>query len=155
MAADSILFMWRVSSQVEAAYEAVRAWSYVPKSEIVWRKLTKHGKRWIGMGRTIRAEHETCIIAVRGRSSGLIRDRSIRSVLDAQVPTYQHDHPKVIGGEATEGTYIHSAKPQEFTALVERMCRGPYVELFARPLTLNWSRKGWRCFGLEIPGGSC
>ena len=155
MAPDSILFMWRVSSQVEAAYEAVRAWGYEPNSEIVWRKVTKKGKRWIGMGRTVRAEHETCIIATRGRSSVVIRDSSIRSVFDAPVPTYQPDHPKVLSGAATVGAYIHSAKPEEFACLIERMCRGPYVELFARPLTLNWSRNGWRCFGNEIPGGFC
>src|SRR5688572_24520039 len=64
---DAWLFMWRVSSQVEEAYSVVRAWGFKPKSEIVWRKLTKTGKKHFGMGRYVRASHESCIVAVRGR----------------------------------------------------------------------------------------
>jgi N6-adenosine-specific RNA methylase IME4 len=150
---DAILFLWRVSSQVEAAYAAVRARDFVPKSELVWRKLTKYGKRHIGMGHTVRAEHETCIIAVRGSSSYVVRDKSVRSVFEAATPCYEPNHPKVLSGEKKVGGIIHSAKPLEFYAIVEKMCSGPYVELFGRPTTLDWYRPGWTVYGNEIPGG--
>jgi N6-adenosine-specific RNA methylase IME4 len=39
----------------------------------------------------------------------------------------------------------HSRKPDEFYALVERVCPGSRVELFARQV-----RQGWQAFGNEI-----
>lgn len=135
LADDAVLFLWRVSAMVEEAYQVVRAWGFVPKSEVVWRKLTKEGKPWIGMGRYTRASHETCIIAARGRGSQLVGDHSIRSVFEAQVPV------------GADGKYIHSAKPASFyTDVVEKMIPcGRRVELFARTL-----RPGWTCLGNEI-----
>jgi N6-adenosine-specific RNA methylase IME4 len=124
MAADSLLLLWRVASMVEEAYQVVRAWGFVPKSEIVWCKLTRNGKQHFGMGRTVRAAHETAIVAHRGRPA--IKSRSIRSVFTAKV------------GE-------HSAKPEAFFGLVEALSDGPYLELFARR-----ARWGWTCTGDEV-----
>jgi N6-adenosine-specific RNA methylase IME4 len=67
VAQDAVLFCWRVASQVEEAYRVVRAWAFLPKSEIVWRKMTKHGKPHFGMGRIVRASHEVRIVAIRGK----------------------------------------------------------------------------------------
>lgn len=124
----ALLFLWRVSSQVEEAYRVVRAWGFVPKTEIVWRKLTVTGKRWFGMGRIVRAEHETCIVAKRGRID--VDIRNIRSTFEAPV------------GE-------HSEKPEIFyTDIVQKLvAAGPYVELFARR-----NRVGWTCLGNQVPG---
>jgi N6-adenosine-specific RNA methylase IME4 len=122
IADDALLFLWRVSSQVEEAYRVVRAWGFVPKTEIVWEKLTKNGLPWFGMGRIVRASHETCIVAKRGRSEVLVKN--IRSRFSAVV----------------EG---HSRKPEIFyTGIVEKLAAGPYVELFSRG-----SRAGWTCIG--------
>ena len=146
---DAALFMWRVSSQVEEAYEVVRAWGFVPKTEIVWCKLTRKGgdapsakfalqaantagvqpqdtKLHFGMGRYVRASHESCIVAVRGRMVDKVLDRAVRSVFYA--PT----------GE-------HSEKPAVFFQLVERLFEGPYVEMFSRH-----HRTGWTCYGNEV-----
>lgn len=121
---DALLFMWRVSSMVEEAYRVVRAWGFVPKTEMVWIKQTVNGNRWFGMGRTVRAEHETCIIAQRGKS--IVRNRSVRSTFTAKAGR-------------------HSEKPAEFFRLVEELAPGPYAELFARQ-----HRIGWTCFGNEL-----
>jgi len=126
LAKDAFLFLWRVSSQVEEAYEVVRYWGFVPKSEIVWVKKTKHGNRHMGMGRTVRGEHEVCIVATRGRPR--VKSRGIRSTFDAPVGR-------------------HSAKPEAFFDLVEALAAGPYVELFARR-----RRRGWTCIGNEVDG---
>jgi N6-adenosine-specific RNA methylase IME4 len=128
-----VLFLWRVSSMVEEAYRVCRAWGFVPKSELVWKKLTSRGKRWFGMGRYVRAEHETAIIALRGRPSAVAQeiDHSIRSVFEAPAGR-------------------HSEKPREFYELVERFHPGPYAELFARV-----ERPGWACFGNELPQREC
>ena len=131
IADDAMLLLWRVSSMAEEAYQVVRAWGFVPKSEIVWEKLTKLGKLHFGMGRYVRASHETCIVATRGRFK--VRDRSVRSRFSARVPV------------GDDGKYIHSAKPHEIFAIAERLSPGPYVEMFARP-----RRAGWTCFGDEV-----
>lgn len=121
---DAWLFMWRVSSQVEEAYRVVRAWGFTPKSEIVWEKVTRFGNPWFGMGRYVRASHETCIVAVKGKPKP--RSASVRSRFSAV---------------ARE----HSAKPVEFYDIVEKLSEGPYCELFSRSL-----RQGWTQFGNEV-----
>jgi site-specific DNA-methyltransferase (adenine-specific) len=123
---DALLFFWRVSAMQEEALRVIRAWGFVPKSELIWQKLTKTGKRHFGMGRYVRLEHEVCIIAVRGRGRRWLKTRSMRSMFSAKV------------GE-------HSAKPDEFYELVEKLARGPHCELFARKV-----RKGWVQFGDEL-----
>jgi N6-adenosine-specific RNA methylase IME4 len=125
IATHAWLFLWRVSSQVEEAYQVVRAWGFTPKSEIVWEKVTVGGKPHFGMGRYVRASHETCIVAVRGRVQPA--DRAVRSRFTAPVRG-------------------HSEKPEAFYALVERLSPGPYVELFGRR-----RRPGWTVLGNQVP----
>jgi len=126
VAPDAILFLWRVASMQEEALQVVRAWGFVPKAEIVWHKVAVSGKPQMGMGRTVRNCHETCIIATRGKYSKLISSHSELSVVTAQRRT-------------------HSEKPVEFYSLVERLCIGPRLELFARR-----HRPGWDCVGADL-----
>jgi N6-adenosine-specific RNA methylase IME4 len=124
MAEDAYLFLWRVSSMVLEAYTVCSFWGFTPKTELVWRKMTKTGKQHFGMGWHLRAAHESCIVAVRGNPRPLVRN--VRSVFDAPVGR-------------------HSAKPDEFYDIVEMLSPGPYVELFARR-----HRPGWQCHGNEL-----
>jgi len=130
IADDAVLFLWRVSSMPQDALDVVKMWGFVPKTELVWLKKTVDGNRWFGMGRTLRAEHETCIVATRGRPQVL--NHSVRS-------TFVTDFE---GLSAPVGR--HSAKPDRFYELVETLFEGPYVELFARR-----QRPGWTCLGDE------
>jgi site-specific DNA-methyltransferase (adenine-specific) len=124
IADNAVLFLWRVSAMQEEALHVLNTWGFALKSELVWRKLTVTGKPHFGMGRYVRAAHETCLIATRGRFKP--KSRSIRSVFEAPV------------GE-------HSAKPDAFYGLVEQFSDGPYVELFARR-----TRPGWSTYGNEL-----
>lgn len=123
LADDCLLFLWRVTSMAEEALGVVRAWGFCPKAELVWVKTAKGGGLAFGMGRYVRAAHESCIIARRGRAK--VQDRSVRSVFYA---------PR----------RAHSEKPEEFFGIVEKLSPGPYLELFSRR-----SRPGWECLGLE------
>lgn len=126
---NAIMFLWRLSCMQEEALQVVRAKGFRPVSEAVWDKVTKNGLPWFGMGRYVRASHETAIIAVRGRPP--IRNKNVRSRFAATVPVN------------SAGRYIHSGKPEFFYRLiVERLSRGPYLELFARQ-----QREGWTCRG--------
>jgi N6-adenosine-specific RNA methylase IME4 len=124
LADDCLLLMWRLASMQEEALFVARAWGFKIKSEIVWDKLTAKGNPFFGLGRYVRASHETCLIGTRGRVQ--VADRSVRSRFEAPV---------------TE----HSRKPERIHEIAEALSEGPYVELFARR-----RRRGWRCIGNEI-----
>lgn len=121
---NSLLGLWRVSAMQREALSVLDAWDFELKTEMVWKKLTKHHKRWFGMGHIVRAEHETCLIATSGTPQ--ILTHSIRSLFEAPI------------GE-------HSEKPEEFYRIIERLSPGPYCELFARR-----QRPGWTCLGDEL-----
>jgi N6-adenosine-specific RNA methylase IME4 len=145
LADDCLLLMWRVAALQDEASAVMTAWGFTLKSEIVWVKLTApprcsyvgkcnsnrcplHGqprqprKLHFGMGRYVRASHETCLLGVRGRVQ--VADHAVRSVFAASVQE-------------------HSRKPDEIYDIAERLVpRGPYIELFARR-----TRRGWTCLG--------
>lgn len=124
IADDAILFLWRVASMPNEALTVVDQWNFIPKTELVWLKRTASGKRHFGMGRTFRAEHETCIVATRGKIQPKLRN--VRSTFEAPVGR-------------------HSQKPEAFFDIVESMFDGPYLEIFARRV-----RPGWHAIGNEI-----
>ena len=121
---DTTLFLWRVASMQQEALDVIKAWGFTLKTELVWIKITVNGVRHFGMGRTVRGEHETCLIATRGKPTTL--NKSIRSTFTAAVGR-------------------HSEKPEQFYKIVEALRAGPYCELFARR-----QREGWACLGDEL-----
>jgi N6-adenosine-specific RNA methylase IME4 len=129
---NAVLFLWRVSSMVEEAYQVVRAWDFTPKSEIVWNKTSGDGtKDKMGMGRIVRGSHETCIVATRGK---LIETASKSERTSFRAPVGDH-----------------SEKPEEFYRIVERLYplelwKETHVELFARK-----RRRGWIQLGDQLP----
>ena len=129
IADDAVLFLWKVAAMPEEAYDVIRAWGFTPKSELVWLKRTKTGKRHFGMGRYVRGEHETCVIAAKGRGHKLVKTKNIRSTFEAPAGK-------------------HSEKPDIFYNIVEEMVEGPYLELFSRKI-----RPGWICLGNEVCNG--
>lgn len=124
LAYDCVLFLWRLSSMPAEALAVVHAWGLTPKTELVWRKQTTKGNRHFGMGRILRAEHETCIVATRGRPQ--VKIKNVRSTFEAPVGA-------------------HSEKPAAFFEIVESLYDGPYAEMFSRR-----SRQGWTAFGNEV-----
>lgn len=126
LAPDAVLFLWRVAAMQAEALALCAAWGFTLKSELVWIKSTARGKRHFGMGRIVRAEHEVCLIATRGRPR--VRQHATRSCFTAPVGR-------------------HSAKPDAFYEVVEELYEGPYVELFGRR-----TRAGWDVRGNEVEG---
>jgi N6-adenosine-specific RNA methylase IME4 len=126
MLPDAACFLWFCASMAPESLEVLRAWNFRPVQLITWCKVTKDGRPRIGMGHYCRNASESCWLAVRGKLAGHIRDHSI--------PDYFH---------AERGA--HSAKPDEFYRLAERLLPAPRVELFARR-----KRRGWRCYGDEL-----
>lgn len=121
---DAVLFLWRVASMPREALRLCDAWGFEPKSEIVWRKMTR-GAQWLeffGMGRYVRQAHEVCLIATRGHAHP--ECHSIRSIFSARVRA-------------------HSQKPEAFYSIVDCLYpSSPKIELFARTIRPGWVQHG-------------
>lgn len=139
-APDALLFMWTTSAHLldGQSPELARAWGFEPKATIAWVKTTRRacaldltagpcpGGLAFGMGHYVRGAHELVLVCRRGRARVLCRDM-----------------PSVFF--APRGA--HSAKPEAFRGLVERLAPGPYLELFARtarPAWMTWGDQAGR-----------
>jgi hypothetical protein len=94
-----------------------------PPPPVQWPAILTWVKDRFGTGDWLRGQTEHCLLCVRGRPMVTLSNQST-----------------VLFGPVRE----HSRKPDEFYALVEALCPGPKVELFART-----SREGWACHGNE------
>ena len=125
-----LLVMWWVGAMPQEAIGLCKAWGFrlVNMNGFVWRKLTKTGIPFFGMGFSTRAGSESALIGVRGKLGELIDDHSVRAVIEAKVGR-------------------HSQKPHEFREAIEKLCGDvPRIELFARE-----SVTGWDCWGDQAP----
>lgn len=77
-----------------------------------------------GLGYWTRANVEQCLLATRGKPPRLARD--VRRLIIS--PRREH-----------------SRKPDETYSRIERLARGPYLELFSRQ-----TRAGWNALGSEV-----
>jgi N6-adenosine-specific RNA methylase IME4/ParB-like chromosome segregation protein Spo0J len=114
---DSILWLWTTNTHLEYAYGIVRAWGFEQRTILTWVKDR------MGTGDWLRGQTEHCLFCVRG-------------------------HPPVTLTNQTTVLYApmreHSRKPDEFFTLVESLCPGSKLELFARQ-----ARPGWAAWGAE------
>ena len=112
---NAILWLWTINAHLPVAFDVVTAWGFEYKTVLTWVKDR------MGTGEWLRGQTEHCLLGARGK------------------PVFLH---------GSDGTVLeaarreHSRKPEEFYALVEKVCPGSRVELFARQ-----QRYGWRAFG--------
>jgi N6-adenosine-specific RNA methylase IME4 len=114
---DAVLFLWATSPLLPEAMQVITAWGFTYKGSMVWDKD-------MGTGNWVLNCHELLLIAVRG---------------DIPCPAPSNRPKSVV--RAKRGA--HSAKPEEFAQLIERMFPTlPKVEMFARK-----TRDGWTVWG--------
>jgi N6-adenosine-specific RNA methylase IME4 len=117
---DCILWLWTTNKHMADALDLVRHWGFRQKTILTWVKDR------MGAGEWLRGQTEHCILAVRGRPVKTLTNQTTAL-------------------QARRGR--HSEKPEEFYRLVESLCPGPKLELFARK-----PREGWVTHGLiEMP----
>lgn len=116
-AEDCILWLWTTNAFLHNAYHILDAWGFAPKTVLTWAKDR------MGLGDWLRGQTEHCILAVRGRPVVTLTNQTT-----------------LLRGPLRE----HSRKPDEFYALVESLCPGRKVEMFARS-----RRRGWDAHGAE------
>lgn len=120
--ADNNCFLWMwVTNPIlieGTATELCKAWGFKPQSLLTW---VKPG---IGMGYTLRSATEHILVARKGKPK--VNNRSIPTHFSAK-------------------RLRHSEKPEEARVIIEKICDGPFLELFARKVV-----KGWDVFGNEV-----
>jgi N6-adenosine-specific RNA methylase IME4 len=147
MAADHcMLFLWVTDPLLETAFSVIKAWEFTYKTVgFYWVKTPKgNGGFPIGTGYYTRSNPEVVLLATRGYP----RRRWA-------------DVPKLVMSPRRE----HSRKPDEVYKRIERLCSGPYLELFSRNEQPGWDTLGdekglfdtgppkrrWRSDGSDIP----
>lgn len=127
---DCALFLWTTWPHLPLGLEVIAAWGFqYSGSGFVWFKTWPRGERLpadargfaIGGGKTSRKNTEPCLLAFRGHPRRLNAD--VREVIIA--PRREH-----------------SRKPDCAYESIERLYRGPYLELFSRT-----DRRGWTSWG--------
>ena len=114
---DSVLWLWTTNAFMRDAFDIAQAWGFTPKTVLTWDKEV------LGLGDWLRNVTEHCLLCVRGRPVVILTNQTT-----------------IIRERRRE----HSRKPDAFYSMVETLCPGNRVELFARE-----GRDGWVRWGAE------
>lgn len=116
---DCVLLLWTTDPVLKTAFEVIESWGFTFKTiGFYWVKTPT---TWFGTGYWTRANPEQCLLATIGHPK-----RKNANV------------PKLLLSPRRE----HSRKPDEMYDLIENLCYGPYIELFARNKHSNWESLG-------------
>lgn len=117
---DSILWFWTTNAHMPIAVEAIKAWGFTWKTILTWDK----GR--MGTGDWLRGQTEHCILATRGKPTVDLTNQTT-----------------ILQAPSSRGPGGHSRKPIEFYEMVEKLCPGSKLEMFATE-----EREGWTQWGL-------
>ena len=124
----SVLWLWFTNNHVIEAVKCIEEWGFSLKTILTWEKVSKKGTPRIGTGHWLRNCTEHCILAVKGKVSSFSHSKTLTN------------ESTVLRAQRRE----HSRKPDEFYVLVEKLCPGSKLEMFARQ-----EREGWDSWGNE------
>lgn len=112
---DCVLWLWTTHRHMRYAFELLDEWGFTEKSILTWCKQK------MGIGKWLRSKSEFCVMAVKGKPKVNLTNETT-----------------VLEGKSRE----HSRKPDEFYAMVEKLCVGRKLDYFSRE-----KRKGWDTYG--------
>jgi N6-adenosine-specific RNA methylase IME4/ParB-like chromosome segregation protein Spo0J len=104
-AEDSVLWLWTTNAHMRESFTVLDAWGFESNTILTW------AKQKFGAGHWLRGQTEHCHLAIRGKPTVLLTNQT--TLLSASAGA-------------------HSEKPDAFYTLVEALCPGSKVELFAR-----------------------
>ena len=117
------LYLWTTNRFLEDAYGVARGWGFRPAQLLTWCKPTMG----IGFGGAFTTTTEFFLFCRRGTLATLCREDS---------SWWKWSRPY------ENGHIAHSAKPEAFLDMVERVSPAPRLELFARRNRLGWDTWG-------------
>lgn len=118
---DAHLWLWTTNATIRLGYELAEAWGFTVRAPLTWIKFR------LGLGQYLRNATEHLLLATRGRAPVSFRSQPTWFI----APVQDHSH-----------------KPEEIFPLIERVSRGPYLELFARRRPS--SNGAWFVWGNEV-----
>jgi N6-adenosine-specific RNA methylase IME4 len=121
---DAHLYLWVPNFHLEASYSIARSWGFKPSQMLVWAK----NPRGVGLGGAFTNTAEYVLFCRRGSLAPLNRQ-------DTTWWNWKRPHN------------AHSAKPEGFLDLVERVSPAPRIELFARRARFGWDYWGDESLG--------
>lgn len=122
------LYLWTTSGFLPDAFRIVEAWGFRYSTTLVWAKAPIG----YGLGGAYGIATEFVLFARRGSLLPLRKE-------GRNWWTWKRHYDE-------RGKPQHSAKPEEFYALVEQVSPGPYLDMFARR-----PRLGWDVWGDQAP----
>ena len=151
------LFLWVTGPHLQGGLDVLAAWGFrfativfawvkvwpikshvLTRGRLIGRRMAKPPRIFGGTGFYTRSNVELVLLGVRGSMPPA--DRSVKQVMLLPHPRHPADHPK-------SGKIIHSRKPPDFHAAIERLYPDARrVELFARI-----TRPGWDAWGNQLP----
>ncbi len=120
---DAFLFMWTTNSYLPSAFWLTQAWGFSYRQVIVWDK----GSSMSPLGGAITPNASEYLLYAR-RGAPKLAGR--------------WDGGTVVRANKGSQPGTHSRKPDVFLDLVETVCPGPYLEMFARRTRLGWDTWG-------------
>lgn len=129
---NSHLYLWTTNPKLPFAFAVMRAWGFTYTTTLTWEKVAQNGEtHGGGMGWFLRGATEHVLFGVKGRKP---------------IPTHMRV-PSLIRARPLRGPKGHSAKPDEFYAMLDRLYPGEAkIDAFARK-----ARFGWTAWGDEAP----
>ena len=115
---NCVLWLWTTNAFMREAFRCLDAWGFREKTILTWAKDR------MGTGDWLRGQTEHAIMSVLGAPTVTLTNQT--TLLNASMRE-------------------HSRKPDEFYSLVDALCPGPKLEMFARE-----KRDGWSAWGAEV-----
>lgn len=112
---NCVLWLWTTNAFVEEAHQVMRAWGFEKKTILTWVKDS------MGLGDWLRGQTEHCLMCIKGKPIVNLTNQTT-----------------VIYGPLRE----HSRKPDSFYKLVDELCVGNKLEIFARESRDGWDSRG-------------
>jgi len=114
---DSILWLWVPNAFLHDAFHVLEAWGFTYHTTLTW------GKDYVGLGDWLGGQTEHCLLATKGTYR-----------------VFRNNESTLLTAPKTR----HSEKPETFYRLVERLCPGEKLDMFARK-----QRENRACWGAE------
>ena len=123
---DSVLLMWVVDPLLDQAFKVIDAWGFTYKTVgFTWAKTNKNTMGFFtGLGYWTRGNPEMCLLATKGRPKRINKD--VKQLVVS--PREEHSKKPLLHKE------------------IERLVKGPYIELFARKKPYD----NWDYWGNEV-----
>ena len=128
---DAHLWLWTTNPHLPEAIEVMRAWGFDYKIMMTWDK----GR--IGLGWWLRSQTEHVLLGTRHAGESRSDRRNVYRVVPGATSTLLRAPYRG-----------HSVKPTETYDILEKLSKGPYLELFAGP---GQERKGWTMLSSDMP----